>query len=116
MNQPEIYPTSLANWPQHMLARATKNICDAITKNNLWEWVRDYSPPEDKGYMFWDHSNLKLIENDDEVIADGHSGSSWGCSMRGAEKIAKEGFEAYREVFDNSRRVRNNDTGSKIDS
>ena len=37
MNQQEIYPTSLANWPQHMLAGTTKNICDAITKNNLWD-------------------------------------------------------------------------------
>ena len=95
MNQPEIYPTSLDKWPKHMLARATKNICDAITKNNLWTWVRDYSPPEHKGYMFWDHSNLELIENDDEVRADGHSGGSWACSMRGAECIAKEGWSVY---------------------
>jgi hypothetical protein len=91
----EIYPNNITDWPQHMLLGTTKNICDAITKNNLWAWVRDYSPPEDKGYMFWNHPNLKLIENDDKVAADGHSGCSWACSMRGAECIAKDGWFTY---------------------
>ena len=89
-----------------MLTGTTKNICDAITGLNLWSWMKNESPPEGEGYCFWNHENIKLIENTDAVAADGHSGGSWGCSMRGAEMIAKKGFEAYREVYDKSRRAR----------
>lgn len=94
----EIYPNDINDWPQHMLTQPTKNICDAITELNLWSWMKNESPPEGEGYCFWGHKNLKLIENDDKVAADVHSGFQWSCSMRGAEKIAKEGFEAYRNV------------------
>tara|TARA_B110000037_G_C17083820_1_gene491087 strand:+ start:177 stop:395 length:219 start_codon:yes stop_codon:yes gene_type:complete len=64
--------------------------------------MKNESPSEGEGYCYWEHTNLKLIENDKEVRRDGHSGCSWGCSwgcsMRGAEMIAKNGFEAYRET------------------
>lgn len=97
-----MYPSDINEWPQHMLTGPTKNICDAITEHNLWTWMKNESPPEGEGYCFWGHSNLKLIENDKEVRRDGHSGCSWGCSwgcsMRGAEMIAKNGFEAYQET------------------
>ena len=91
----EIYPNNITLWPKHMFTRTTKNICEAITRNNLWTWVRNYTPPENEGFMFCNHSNLKLIENDDAVYADGHSGSSWACSMRGAACIAKVGWVVY---------------------
>ena len=95
-----IYPSDINDWPQHMLTKPTKNICDAITEHNLWPWMKKESPPPDQGYCFWGHSNLKLIEKDKAVSDYGHSGGSWECSMRGAEMIAKKGFEAYQEAFD----------------
>ena len=90
-----IYPNNIADWPHHMLAGTTKDICDAITRNNLWTWFKNYSPQENDGFMWCKHSNLELISNDEAVLASGHSGGSWACSMRGAECIAKEGWSTY---------------------
>ena len=68
-----IYPSDINDWPQHMLTKPTKNICDAITELNLWPWMKNESPPPDQGYCFWGHSNLKLIEKDKAVSDDCHS-------------------------------------------
>jgi|TARA_B110000908_G_C9976990_1_gene323760 hypothetical protein len=99
VSKSNIYPLNIEEWPKHMLVGTTKNICDAITKHNLWNWMKNESPPEDKGYSYWNHSNILLIENEENVIADHHSGGSWACSMRGAQMIAIKGFESYCKQF-----------------
>jgi hypothetical protein len=71
----------------------------AITQCELWDWLRRYSPPDGKGFMFsttpeLERINKKMFEQD---IAGGHSGSSYGCTMRAMEYIAKNGYEKYNE-------------------
>jgi hypothetical protein len=66
----------------------------AVTAADLWDWLRDNPPPEGKGFMFWGHPNLKEIEKHMKLI-DGHSGSSYGWTMRNMQVIAEKGWDAY---------------------
>jgi hypothetical protein len=66
----------------------------AISKCNLWEWIRTYSPEKDKGFMFSEHPNLDRINKAMEF--DGHSGASYAITMRVMESIAKNGWETLK--------------------
>lgn len=59
----------------------------AITSCNLWDWLKNYSPQERKGFMFSRHPNLDRIN--DAMKYGGHSGSSYAWTMRTMENIAK---------------------------
>jgi len=65
----------------------------AITQCNLWEWLRDYTPEEGKGFMFSEHPNLEKITS--AMKYGGHSGSSYGWTMRQMEYIAKHGWTLF---------------------
>ena len=82
-------------WPSSMLSRPIYNICEAVTKHDLWGWMRDEDPPADEGYCWWRHPNIGKIESEDAVNGDGHSGCSFACSMRGVQFIAKHGYETW---------------------
>ena len=82
-------------WPSSMLSRPIYNMCEAVTKHNLWRWMRDEDPPADEGYCWWRHPNIGKIESEDAVNGDGHSGCSFACSMRGVQFIAKHGYETW---------------------
>ena len=73
----------------------------AITECELWDWLRTYSPPDGKGLMFsttpeTERIDAKMREQD---ISSGHSGCSYGYTMRVMESIAKEGYERYKEEY-----------------
>lgn len=77
-----------------------KNAHNAITQTELWDWMRSYTPPEDKGFMFattpeLDRINKKMAE---DPISGNHSGSSYGSMMRSMEYIAKNGYDKYKEL------------------
>jgi len=75
-------------WPKSL-----SNAYQAITRLNLWDFMKTEVPPTDCGYMFWRHPNLNQIS---EAIADdGHSGASFACCMRNMELIAKRGWDNY---------------------
>ena len=61
-----------------------------------WEFLRSYTPPENQGFMF-SSSPGKRQEIDDAISNryPGHSGASYGLTMRVIESIAKKGWEAY---------------------
>ncbi len=61
-----------------------------------WEFLRTYEPPEDKGFMF-SLPTGKRAEIDEAISAryGGHSGSSYGWTMRVLEAIAKMGWESW---------------------
>lgn len=59
----------------------------AITSCELWDWLKDYTPEEGKGFMFSKHPNLDRINA--AMKYGGHSGSSYGWTMRTMEAIAK---------------------------
>jgi hypothetical protein len=73
----------------------------AITECELWEWLRTYSPPEGKGFMFSTTPERERIDAKmrEQYIAGGHSGSSYGFTMRVMEYIAKNGYENYKEEY-----------------
>jgi hypothetical protein len=67
-----------------------------------WEFLRTYTPPEDQGFMFSKPTG-KRQELDDAISNryPGHSGASYGCTMRVLEFIAKRGWETYaKDVLD----------------
>lgn len=65
----------------------------AITECGLWDWLRDYTPEDGKGFMFSEHPNLTRINN--AMKYGGHSGSSYGWTMRNMEYIAKHGWTLF---------------------
>jgi hypothetical protein len=71
----------------NMTSEMLDNAYKAITKHNLWNFFKTEDPPENKGYMFWDSSELSKLNPELEEM--GHSGSSYGWTMRMMQKIAR---------------------------
>jgi len=56
-----------------------------------WKFLKSYDPP--KGFMFSEHPKLSEIESKvDQDGTIGHSGSSYGWTMRQVERIIKHGL------------------------
>jgi hypothetical protein len=56
-----------------------------------WEFMKTYEP--DRGFMFSKHPKLSEIESKiDQDGTIGHSGSSYGWTMRQVERIVKNGL------------------------
>ena len=87
--QPGDFSFYQSKWEAEML----KNAYDAISKEELWNFLRDNSPPEGKGFMFWDAPELKRLMPHMEPI--GHSGASYGFTMRAMEYIAKNTWDHF---------------------
>ena len=79
----------LGDWDREMLEDAYK----AVTKANRWGFLRRPDVPGPKGFMFSDWPEMKDIDTHMEY--GGHSGSSYGMTMRVMEFIAKHGWDAY---------------------
>ena len=65
-----------------------------VEKLKLWDWFRNESPPEDSGYMYWGHENIKKIQNEINDY-NGHSGSTFAFALRCMQSIAKKGFDKF---------------------
>jgi hypothetical protein len=65
----------------------------AITQCGLWDWLREYTPEEGKGFVFSSHPNLDRIIS--AMKYEGHSGSSYAWTMRQMEYIAKHGWTLF---------------------
>jgi len=74
-----------------------KDMADTVTRLELWEWFRNESPPEDKGYMYWGHDNVNKISSGLED--NRHSGATFGYAMRCMQSIAKNGFDQWKSGF-----------------
>ena len=77
--------------------RALYNLSRAITETKKWDWLKTFEPDRNKGFVFSQDSNLKIIENalDQSDPANGHSGSSWGWAMRNMSHIASFGYDDF---------------------
>jgi hypothetical protein len=61
-----------------------------------WEFLKTYAPPEDKGFMFSpSEGKRKEIDAEIEKRYPGHSGGSYGQTMRTLEFIAKQGWDTF---------------------
>lgn len=61
-----------------------------------WDFLKTFVPEENKGFMFSNHPILDKISNKMET---GHSGSSYGWTMRQLEVIAKQGMDFYKNTW-----------------
>jgi hypothetical protein len=81
-----------------------KSAHKAISTCELWDWLRLYIPPENKGFMW--SSTPELDKINQELWKDPanicHSGSSYGMVMRIMEYIAKNGYDKYKYQCNNN--------------
>jgi hypothetical protein len=76
----------------------------AITRCELWDWLRNFEPEKDKGFMFTrDVPELDRLREElaKDPINGGHSGASYSITMRNMEYIAKNGYNAFKNSFSN---------------
>jgi len=75
-----------------------ENGYQAVSQLELWSWLRNYEPEDGHGFMFSSSPNLDRITQQMESLPNsvGHSGSSFGYTMRNLHFIAKHGIDAYK--------------------
>lgn len=84
---------NLPKWDREMIQSAFEAV---ESVEGGWEFLRSYSPPADQGFMFTlPTGKLQEIETAIMNRYGGHSGASYGCTMRVVEFIAKNGWETY---------------------
>ena len=59
----------------------------------MWDFMKNESPPDNSGYVFWDHNNVMLIS--ELLDTDAHSGYCFSICMKNMEFIAKKGWDNY---------------------
>lgn len=79
-----------------------KSAHQAISRCELWNWLQTYKPEEGRGFMF--ATNVPELdrlneEMEKDPVNGGHSGASYGCTMRSMEFIAKNGYQAFKKEF-----------------
>ncbi len=84
---------NLPEWDREMIQSGFEAVCSV---EGGWEHLRTYEPPEDKGFMF-SRPPPKGQEIEDAVLHrySGHSGASFGCTMRVLQLIARVGWDEY---------------------
>ena len=84
---------NLPKWDREMIETGFQAVSSV---EGGWEFLKSYSPPVNQGFMF-SPSEGKRKEIDDAIAEryPGHSGATYGCTMRILERIAKDGWEAY---------------------
>ena len=81
-----------------------KSAHNAISLCELWNWMRNYEPPPNKGFMWSKTPELDRINQQlwKDPINMNHSGSSYGFVMREMEYIAKNGYNTYKNTYSTS--------------
>jgi hypothetical protein len=84
----------ISDWEREMLEDAYQ----AVTKAKRWDFLRRTDVPGPNGFMLSDWPQMKEIDSFMEY--QGHSGASYGCTMRVMEAIAKRGWDVWvRETY-----------------
>jgi hypothetical protein len=69
----------------------------AVTQLELWDFIRNF---KEESFMFSNHKNVYEIYNKIEELGyGGHSGSSFGLTMRQIQYIAKNGLDNFKEKW-----------------
>lgn len=77
-------------------ATMLKDAYQAITACDLWDWMRVFRPKDGEGFMFANHPNLDRIN--EAMKYGGHSGASYGWTMRQMESLAKIGWDEHKRI------------------
>ena len=73
-----------------------ENAYQSISLTESW----DYMKKDVEGYMFCTDNELKIIRSKMvELGYDGHSGASFGLTMRNMQFIAKNGLESHKKIW-----------------
>jgi hypothetical protein len=77
--------------------RMIDSAIQAVNNLELWIWLRDVNM---ESFMISNDPNVMRIYNEIENVGyNGHSGASFGCTMRQMEFIAKNSFDTYRQNY-----------------
>lgn len=76
-----------------------KDMADTVSRLELWDWFKNESPPDGKGYSWWEHPNINKISNG--LNNNQHSGATFAYCMRCMQAIAKEGFGEWSKKQNN---------------
>jgi hypothetical protein len=83
----------------NMLKDEVINAYHAVDCLLLWDFLKDYEPSKDTGFMFDTNKNMNLIwkkmESLNIKIYNMHSGSSMAFTMRAVQYIAKNSLDKY---------------------
>ena len=70
---------------------------DAITQLELWSFMRDF---REESFMFSSAPEvMRISDRISQLGYGGHSGASFGFTMRAMEYIAKNGLDMYQETY-----------------
>ena len=73
-----------------------KNAHQAITNAEAWDWIKNF---QGQSFMFSNDAMIgKISKNMVALGYDGHSGSSYGWTMRCMEYLAKNGKDAFLDM------------------
>ena len=76
-----------------------ENAYQAITASEGWDFMKNFNDNQN-GFMFSSNPMTgKIMSKMDELGYSGHSGSSFGWTMRMMEFLAKHGREAFLAKF-----------------
>jgi len=68
----------------------------AISQLELWDFMKK----DAETYMFsGDNRVTTIYAKIEELGYDGHSGASFGCTMRDMQYIAQNGYDKFREEY-----------------
>ena len=73
----------------------------ATTKADLWDYMKKPSTPGKDGFMFSTDAELVILGR--YIKYSGHSGASYGWTMRVIESIAKNGMEGHKKILRSQR-------------
>ena len=72
------------------------NAWQAITQTNSWIFMAE----EIESFMFSNHPKIYEISRKMEELGySGHSGCSFGCTMRNMQYLAQKGEEQFKKLF-----------------
>tara|TARA_B110000908_G_scaffold172059_1_gene237355 strand:- start:1573 stop:1875 length:303 start_codon:yes stop_codon:yes gene_type:complete len=97
------YPNDINLWPTVKVygcdfRNELLDMAQTITRLELWEWMKNYTPLENKGFMFMSESEKDMISNG--LKSNQHSGATFAHCMRCMEFIAKEGFDKFKSHYE----------------
>jgi len=77
-----------------------KNAHKAITNTELWEWLRNYNPPSNLGFLNIVTPEIERINQKmrEDPISENHSGASYALTMRVMQYIAQNGYEKFKKI------------------
>jgi len=69
------------------------DVYETIKLMGLWDWFREFEPHANEGFMF--SPDLELATISGALKYQGHSGASFGWTMRVVHDIAKNGWDHH---------------------